>query len=82
MAIFGKHGLYAFGLYVATLFALYGTKQVAFKDNDEVKRIASIAAREAKTDPAEFRAGMLRQKFKTDPSAEFQKAYGEKKYIR
>jgi len=82
MAIFGKHGLYAFGLYVATLFALYGTKQVAFKDNDDVKRISSIAARAANADPAEFRRAALAQKFKTDPSAEFQKAYGEKKYIR
>jgi hypothetical protein len=82
MAIFGKNGLYALGLYVGTLWALYGMKEVAFKDNDEVKRIASVAARAAKTPVAEYRAQMLRTKFKTDPSAEFQKAYAEKKYIR
>jgi hypothetical protein len=82
MAIFGKNGLYALGLYVGTLWALYGMKEVAFKDNDEVKRIASVAARAGKADIGEYRRQALSQKFKTDPGAEFRKAYGEKKYIR
>jgi len=82
MAIFGKNGLFALGLYGVTLFALYGMKEVAFKDNDEVKRIASVAARAGKADPTEYRRQALTQQFKTDPGADFRKSYGEKKYIR
>ena len=82
MAIFGKNGLFAFGLYGVTLFALYGFKQVAFTDNKDVQAISSIAARKRKVDPGEYRAAAIRQKFKSDPSPEFKKAFTEKKYIR
>ena len=83
MAIFGKNGLYAFGLYFATLFALYGTKEVAFEDNDAVKRIASVAARAGKVDVGEYRREVYASsKFKSEPTAEFKKVYEEKKYIR
>ena len=82
MAIFGKNGLWAAALYIGTIFALYGTKRVAFKDSKEIEAIATIAARKAKTDPGEYRAAAIRQRFKVDPSEEFKKAFTEKKYIR
>ena len=44
MAIFGKNGLQAAALYLATLWAVYGQKDAGFK-KDEEKRIVAIASR-------------------------------------
>ena len=48
MAIFGKQGLEAAALYLASLWALYGMKDAGFKDK-EIDQIVSIASRKNQT---------------------------------
>ena len=55
MAILGKTGLYGAALYLATLFAIYGQKNVSFKDSKEVDLIQTLVLRKAKLDKAGVR---------------------------
>ena len=48
MAIFGKNGLQAAALYLATLWAVYGQKNAGFKKGEE-EAIVAIASRKNKT---------------------------------
>ena len=67
MAIFGKNGLWAAGLSVAALWALYGTKLSGFKDQAAID--AFKAGRRQGGSVAEQRAAQTRNfpaKFKTE----------------
>ena len=48
MAIFGKNGLQAAALYLATLWAVYSTRDAGFKKGEE-EEIVAIASRKNKT---------------------------------
>ena len=48
MAVLGKTGLYGAALYLGILFAIYGQKNVSFKDSKEVDAIARIVMRKGK----------------------------------
>ena len=61
MAIFGKTGLQAAALYLATLWALYGQKDAGFKKGEE-ENIVSIASRKNKKDASSSdKKGALQQ---------------------
>ena len=69
MAILGKNGLYAGALYLAALYALYGMKNVSFKDSKEIDAIQIIVARKGKPkkgDIANYRAQKLKQVLASD----------------
>ena len=69
MAILGKTGLYGAALYLGILFAIYGQKDVSFKDSKEVDAIATIVMRKGKPDKAaiiKIRGGRLEQVLQSD----------------
>ena len=75
MAILGTTGLYGAALYLGILFAVYGQKNVSFKDSKEVDAIAMLVMRKTKPDKAgigQARAQRLKQVLASD-----QKRYGE-----
>ena len=97
MAVFGKNGLYAAGLYFAALFAVYGQKKTGFKDDKEIDAIAILVARKAKPDKAAIagyrtrilqsrasdkRYGDLLKADKTGKASEYSEAYLKKEWLR
>ena len=70
MAIFGKNGLWAAGLSVAALWALYGTKLSGFKDQAAIVEFKA-GRRQGGTTAAQQRAYQVSQQpasFKTEPA--------------
>ena len=45
MAIFGRQGLEAAALYLATLWAVYGMKNAGFKDQADIDKIVTLVSR-------------------------------------
>ena len=45
MAIFGRQGLEAAALYLATLWAVYGMKNAGFKDQADIDKIVPLVSR-------------------------------------
>ena len=96
MAIFGMNGLYAAGLYLAAIYALYGQKNAGFKNDKEVQAVVGIVARkglagvksgERKAAIAELRTKRLEvlksaryESLAKDPA--FQEAYLKKEWVR
>ena len=75
MAVLGQTGLYGAALYLGILFAIYGQKNVSFKDSKEVDAIARIVMRKGKPDKdaiIKIRAGRLQQVLQSDATR-----YGE-----
>ena len=82
MAIFGKNGLWAAGLSVAALWALYGRKNAGFKDADAVK-VVKAAFRTKGQSVADARAAQLSglsDKYKITP--EFKAKFEKQTYVR
>ncbi len=50
MPILGKNGLWAAGLYLATIWGLYGQKDAGFKDKKELEAVENVAARKRVAD--------------------------------
>ena len=45
MAIFGMNGAWSAGLYLATMWALYGMKNAGFADDKELKEVVRLVDR-------------------------------------
>ena len=87
MTIFGKNGLWAAGLYVGTLYALYGQKQAGFAKSEDVDAIDIVAARKNKTPAADYRANKLRgasdkRYAEMLKDGKFAEAYQKKEWLR
>ena len=67
MAIFGKNGLWAAGLSVAALWALYGTKLSGFKDQAAIDAFkAGRRQGGSAAEQSEFQVRDFPAKFKTE----------------
>ena len=75
MAVLGKTGLYGAALYLGILFAIYGQKNVSFKDSKEVDAIATIVMRKGKPSKDAIR-GIRTQRLKQILASD-EKRYGE-----
>ena len=92
MAIFGKNGLWAATIYVASLLAVYNREKVTYKDDKEIDGEDIIAFRKSLKGQSKTQKEAMLKAYRTkaftskaagqDLSPEFKKAYTEAKWAR